>query len=55
MSDIEISIVTNIMNNTLDDIARRPEEKQRQLTKKLSDSFIDIFNFLLNPEREDFR
>ncbi len=49
-----ISITTDVLNTILDDLGQRAEEKDRILTSELSDAFMNVFDALLNPEREDF-
>ena len=55
MTASHVSIAADVLNTILDDLGRRSDEKDRVMTNELSDVFMNVFDALLDPEREDFK
>jgi hypothetical protein len=55
LSTSHIAITADVLNTILDDLGQRVEEKNRILTSEISNVFINVFDALLDPGREDFK
>lgn len=55
MTDRHVSIVVGVLNTILDDVGQRKEEQSRKLTSEINEAFMNIFDAMLNPERDDFK
>ena len=55
MTSSHVEITTDILDTVIVDLGQRAAEKDRIMTSELSDLFIDTFDALLDPGREDFR